>query len=175
MFFLGHNYKYIEIFYYICGMKESFVLKCSETLKDFKCLLSRYREVKSDTNLYKMFMTRNRNPLWDLSNSAELRTGLKSKKVIESGVKGVEDHFIQRSKAMKNIFFELDKSPEMDVEGFIGLLRKYSSTVELTKDEHGRVTGLSRSRDVLNYQLYTELEIEVDGLQELLIENNIPF
>lgn len=156
-------------------MKESFVLKCDETLKDFKCLLSRYREVKSDTKLYKMFMTRNRNPLWDLSNSAELRTGLKSKKVIESGGKGVEDHFIQRSKAMKNIFFELDKNPDMDVNGFISLLRKYSSTVELTKEEHGRVTGLSRSRDVLNYQLYTELGIEVDGLQELLIENNIPF
>ena len=87
-------------------MKENFRIKCDETLKDFKCLLSRYREVKDDVKLFKMFMTRNRNPLWDLSNSSELRTGLKSKKVIESKNKGVEDHFIQRSKAMKNIFFE---------------------------------------------------------------------
>lgn len=156
-------------------MKGNFKIKCEETLKDFKCLLPRYREVRSDVNLYKMFMTRNRNPLWDLSNSTELRTGLKSKKVIESKTKGVDDHFIQRSKAMKNIFFELDNNPDMTNEEFIRILKKYSSTVELTKEEHGKVTGLSRTRDVLNYQLYTELGIEVDGLQNLLIENNIPF
>jgi hypothetical protein len=156
-------------------MKENFKIKCEETLKDFKCLLPRYREVRNDVNLYKMFMTRNRNPLWDLSNSTELRTGLKSKKVIESKTKGVDDHFIQRSKAMKNIFFELDNNPDMTNEEFIRILKKYSSTVELTKEEHGKVTGLSRTRDVLNYQLYTELGIEVDGLQNLLIENNIPF
>ena len=156
-------------------MKGNFKIKCEETLKDFKCLLPRYREVRNDVNLYKMFMTRNRNPLWDLSNSTELRTGLKSKKVIESKTKGVDDHFIQRSKAMKNIFFELDNNPDMTNEEFIRVLKKYSSTVELTKEEHGKVTGLSRTRDVLNYQLYTELGIEVDGLQNLLIENNIPF
>lgn len=156
-------------------MKENFKLKCEETLKDFKCLLLRYREVKNDVKLFKMFMTRNRNPLWDLSNSSELRTGLKSKRVIESNVKGVDDHFIQRSKAMKNIFFELDNNPDMDVNDFIKVLKKYSSTVELTKEEHGKVTGLSRTRDVLNYQLYTELGIEVEGLHGIMIENNIPF
>ena len=111
-------------------MKENFKIKCEETLKDFKCLLPRYREVRNDVNLYKMFMTRNRNPLWDLSNSTELRTGLKSKKVIESKTKGVDDHFIQRSKAMKNIFFELDNNPDMTNEEFIRVLKKYSSTVE---------------------------------------------
>ena len=156
-------------------MKENFKLKCEETLKDFKCLLLRYREVKNDVKLFKMFMTRNRNPLWDLSNSSELRTGLKSKRVIESKTKGVDDHFIQRSKAMKNIFFELDNHPDMTVDEFIKVLKKYSSTVELTKEEHGKVTGLSRTRDVLNYQLYSELDIEVDGLQRIMIENNIPF
>lgn len=156
-------------------MKENFKLKCEETLKDFKCLLPRYREVKNDVNLFKMFMSRNRNPLWDLSNSSELRTGLKSKRVIESNVKGVDDHFIQRTKAMKNIFFELNNNPDMDLDSFIMLLKKYSSTVELTKDEHGRVTGLSRSRDVLNYQLYNELGIQVDGLDILMIEHNIIF
>lgn len=156
-------------------MKENFRLKCNETLKDFKCLLSRYQEVKDDVKLFKMFMTRNRNPLWDLSNSVELRTGLKSKRVIESNTKGVEDHFIQRSKAMKNIFFELNNNPNMELDSFITLLKKYSSTVELTKEEHGRVTGLSRTRDVLNYQLYSELGIEVEGLEKLMIENNIPF
>lgn len=156
-------------------MKENFKLKCEETLKDFKCLLPRYREVKNDVNLFKMFMSRNRNPLWDLSNSSELRTGLKSKRVIESNVKGVDDHFIQRTKAMKNIFFELNNKPDMDLDSFIMLLKKYSSTVELTKDEHSRVTGLSRSRDVLNYQLYNELGIQVEGLDILMIEHNIIF
>lgn len=156
-------------------MKENFRLKCDETLKDFKCLLVRYREVKDNVKLFKMFMTRNRNPLWDLSNSTELRTGLKSRQVIDANVKGVDDHFIQRSKAMKNIFFELNNNPDMDLDSFIVLLKKYSSTVELTKEEHGKVTGLSRSRDVLNYQLYSELGIVVEGLENHMIENNIPF
>lgn len=156
-------------------MKENFKVKCNETLKDFKCLLPRYREVKNDVKLFKMFMTRNRNPLWDLSSSSELKTGLKSNRVIDSSEKGVDDHFIQRSKAMKNIFYELNNTPDMDLESFISLLKKYSSTVELTKEEHNKITGISRTRDVLNYQLYSELGIEIEGLEEYMIENNILF
>lgn len=156
-------------------MKENFKLKCNETLKDFKCLLPRYREVKNNVKLFKMFMTRNRNPLWDLSNSSELKTGLKSNKVIESLVKGVDDHFIQRSKAMKNIFYELELNPEMDLNTFINLLKRYSSTVELTKEEHNKITGISRTRDVLNYQLYSELGIEIEGLDQYMITHNILF
>ena len=43
--------------------------KINETLKDFKALLPRYREVKSDVKLFQLFMSRNRNPLWDLSGN----------------------------------------------------------------------------------------------------------
>ena len=149
--------------------------KIDETLKDFKALLPRYREVKGNANLFQLFMSRNRNPLWDLSGNKIFKTGLKSRMFLESNTKGVEDHFIQRTKSMKIVFHKLDENPDMSVEEFTNLIIAYSSTITLTKEEHGKVTGLSRTRDVLNYQLYTELGIEVDGLQNLLIENNIPF
>ena len=116
-------------------MKKNFILKAEETLKDFKCLLERYREVKNNDELLKMFMNRNRNPIWDLSNSSELRTGLKSRLLIESKSKGVDDHFIQRVKAMRLIFSELDDNPNMTTEQFIRILKKYSSTVKITKEE----------------------------------------
>jgi len=154
-------------------MKENFKLKCVETFKDFKCLLTRYREVKEDEKLYKMFMTRNRNPLWDLSNSPYLRTGLKSTKVIESGIKGVDDHFIQRSKAMKWIFFELNNNPDMGLEQFIELLKTYSSTVELTKEEHTKVTIFTKNKNVLNYEVYSKIGIIIEGLDEFVSRHTI--
>jgi hypothetical protein len=160
-------------------MSDKFKLKCSETLKDFKCLLGRYNEVKSDPELYKMFMSRNRNPIWDLSQSAYFRTGLSSKKfketVKDDKSKYADDHYIQRSKAMKIIFYELLNNPNISTDEFINLLKKYSSTVRLTKDEHTRVSSLAKSRDVFNYQIYSELNIEVEGIEKLLIENNILF
>ena len=42
------------------------MLKIGETLKDFKCLLPRFDEVKNDRVLLREFCMRNRNPIWDL-------------------------------------------------------------------------------------------------------------
>ena len=52
--------------------------KTDETLKDFKTLMIRYREVKGDDEKLKSFLTRNRNPLWDLTNCKYFKTGLMS-------------------------------------------------------------------------------------------------
>jgi hypothetical protein len=43
------------------------MLKIEETLKDFKCLVPRFNEVKEDKVLLKEFCMRNRNPIWDLT------------------------------------------------------------------------------------------------------------
>ena len=149
--------------------------KILETLKDFKALLPRYREVKGDAKLFQLFMSRNRNPLWDLSNNKIFKTGLKSGAFLESYEKGVEDHFIQRTKSMKIVFHKLDENPDMSVEEFTKLIMAYSSTITLTKEEHSKVTSFAKNNDMLNYQVYNLVGIEVVGLSEFMIERNILF
>jgi hypothetical protein len=150
--------------------------KIDETLKDFKALLPRYREVKGNAKLFQLFMSRNRNPLWDLSGNKIFKTGLKSRTFLETNTKGgVEDHFIQRTKSMKIVFHKLDENPDMNVEEFTNLIIAYSSTVTLTKEEHNTVTTFAKNNDMLNYQAYNVLGIEVVGLSEFMIERNILF
>ena len=137
-----------------------------ETLKDFKCLLIRYREVKNDELLLKEFCSRNRNPLFDITTINYFRTGLKSKGLIENGGEFTHEHFIPRVKSVEIIFGELDRNPDMNVETFIYLIKKYSSTILLTKEEHKRITLLTKGTGVMNYLVYGQAGIEVPGLEE---------
>lgn len=143
--------------------------KIEETLKDFKCLLPRFNEVKNNRVLLKDFCSRNRNPIWDLTDIKFFKTGLKSEKLIQSGEKGKDDHYIQRSLCMKIIFGKLSEKPDMSVEEFIGLLKIYSSTVQLTKDEHKTVTIQTRYTDMMNYMVYHKVGIKVNGLMDVII------
>lgn len=144
------------------------LLKIEETLKDFKCLLSRYNEVKDDVVLLREFCSRNRNPIWDLTNIKYFKTGLKSEGLIQSGEKGKDDHYIQRSLCMEIIFKKLSENPDIDVKGFIELLRIYSSTVQLTKKEHIDITLYTKKTDVMNYMVYDKVGIKVEGLMDII-------
>jgi hypothetical protein len=140
-----------------------------ETLKDFKCLLVRYEEVKEDELLLKEFCSRNRNPIFDITNIKYFQTGLKSKGLIENGGEFTNEHFIPRVKSVEIIFGELYKNPDMDVDTFISLIKKYSSTILLRKDEHKRITILAKGKDIMNYLMYEEAGIEVPGLEEYIL------
>jgi hypothetical protein len=108
-----------------------------ETLEDFKALLPRYRSLKDDETKSKQFFVRNRNPVWDITNCKFFKTGLMSEDAKDLPLTQlVDDHYIQRSKAMKFIFSELDRDENMTVEKFISILKKYCSTVKLSKEEH---------------------------------------
>jgi hypothetical protein len=137
-----------------------------ETLKDFKCLLVRYREVRDNDLLLKDFFSRNRNPLWDITSIKYFQTGLKSKGLMENGGVAVNEHYIQRVKSMEIIFEELNRNPDMDVEVFISLIKKYASTISITKEEHKRITLLTKGTGVMNYLMYEKAGIEVPGLME---------
>jgi hypothetical protein len=150
------------------GITKLKMMKIGETLKDFKCLIPRFNEVKNNRVLLKEFCSRNRNPIWDLTDINYFKTGLKSDGLIESGGKGKDDHYIQRSMCMEIIFRKLDENPDMSVEGFIDLLRVYSSTVQLTEKEHKDVTLYTRNTDLLNYMVYDKVGINVRGLQEII-------
>jgi len=144
------------------------LLKIGETLKDFKCLIPRFNEVKDDKELLREFCSRNRNPIWDLTNIKYFKTGLKSEGLIKSGEIGKDDHYIQRSLCMEIIFKELNDNPDMNVDEFIELLRKYSSTVQLTEEEHKKITLYTRNTDIMNYMAYGDVGITVKGLKEII-------
>ena len=143
----------------------------SETLEDFKALIPRYRKIKNDEIKSKSFFVRNRNPIWDISKAVYFKTGLISDSVRKNpDEKYVDDHFIQRSRAMKFIFNELDKNEKMTVQEFIPCLKKYCSTVRLSKYEHQKVTNFANDNpSFLNYEIYNKCNIEVKGLSELIL------
>lgn len=140
-----------------------------ETLKDFKCLLVRYRDCRGNADLVKEFCSRNRNPLFDITNIQYFQTGLKSKGLIENGGTPVNEHYIPRVKSTEIIFEELYRNPDMGVEVFTYLIKKYVSTISLTKDEHKRITLLTKGKDVMNYVMYEQAGIEVPGLEEYIL------
>ena len=153
-------------------MKENHRLKVEETMKDFRCLLQRYSELKNDSEKLKLFFTRNRNPIWDITNTNFFKTGLKSEKCKNLQNKDlVDDHFIQRSKSLKFIFEEMEKNENMDLDTFILLVKKYCSTVKLTKEEHVTVTQFAKKNPTyLNYETYLACGIKVEGLSDFILK-----
>ncbi len=145
--------------------------KIEETLEDFKVLLTRYRSIKGNETKLRQFYTRNRNPIWDVTNCNYFKTGLMSEDSKKTSRKNqVNDHYIQRTKAMRFIFSELDKDEDMNVDRFIELLKKYCSTVVLSKDEHSMVTALAKKNSTyLNYESYLACKIQVEGLSDLML------
>lgn len=142
------------------------ILLIEETLKDFKCLIPRYCEVRDNELLFKSFCSRNRNPLWDITNISYFKTGLMSESAKTSTEKLCDDHFVQRKLSMKLIMDSLVKSPNMSVEEFIKLIKKYSSTVKITRDEHTLVSQKTKNNDQYNFKVYEELGIIINGLDE---------
>lgn len=142
-----------------------------ETLEDFKVLLARYRSIKGDENKLRQFFVRNRNPIWDITNCKFFKTGLMSESAKNMTLTQlVDDHFIQRSKAMRFIFSELDKDENMGLDRFIELLKKYCSTVKLSKEEHSKVTLVAKQNPTyLNYESYLACKIQIDGLSDLML------
>ena len=70
---------------------------------------------------------------------------------------------------MKLFFDLLIQNPNMDVNQFVDFMKKYVSTVGLTKDEHMKVTMLAKNNDEYNFNLYTECDIIIDGMDKFVI------
>jgi hypothetical protein len=83
----------------------------------------------------------------------------------------VDDHYIQRSIGLKFVFAELKKDPNMSLEMFISIVKKYSSTVKLSKEEHAKVTSFANKNPTyLNYETYLTCGIKVDGLSDIILK-----
>lgn len=147
-------------------------MNAEETKEDFKALLPRYIQIKNNEDKLKLFFVRNRNPLWDLTNCKFFKTGLLSEGAKLLNKKElVDDHYIQRSKGIKFIFSELEKDSNMSTETFILLVKKYSSTVKLSKEEHAKVTSFAKKNPTyLNYETYLACGIKVEGLSDIILK-----
>lgn len=149
--------------------------RVEETLKDFKCLIPRYLECKTSPKKLKSFCTRNRNPLWDLTNLKYFSTGLKS---IGSNSTNPEaqisrEHYIQRSLAMGLIFDELVKNPKMKSKEFLSLIKKYGSTVEVLREEHKTISKITKNTGIFNFRIYKSIGIDIPGLDKYLTSQGI--
>jgi hypothetical protein len=142
------------------------LVKVEETLKDFICLVPRYLEVKDNPVLYDMFLSRNRNPLFDLTLNKFWETGLSSNGFKSGQGKKVKDHYIPRKLAMGFIMRELSLNPNISLEEFIVLCKKYASTINLTEEEHKLVTQKAKKTGKPNYEFYESCGIVVEGLIE---------
>lgn len=170
------NYiKRVESLPIIDGITEKAMLNIHETFECYKDLLVRYNQVKDDPKALKRFLKLNRNPIFDITGSKYFHTGLMSKSATKcEKCDQSRDHFIQRTKALKYIFRDLDKNPNMTLEQFIALVKKYCSTVTLTKEEHRRVTVYGRKHnDMTNVKIYKKLGIKVTGLGQWCKENYV--
>jgi hypothetical protein len=149
------------------------VIKISETLEDFKALLPRYRKCKEDEtgDLLHKFCSRNRNPIFDLTSIEYFSSNLMSENAKgEDKKKLVLDHYIQRTKAVKLIFQELDIRENLTFDDFVSLLKRYCSTVLLTKEEHTKVTVFAKKRpSCFNYEIYPDCGVLVNGLSEHIL------
>lgn len=159
----------------IDGITDKAMLNIHETLECYRGLLARYEEVKNDPKAVKRFFKLNRNPLFDITGSKYFQTGLMSQSAMKcEKCDQSRDHFIQRTKALKYIFRDLSKNPNMSLETFITMVEKYCSTVTLTKDEHRSVTVYGRKhKELTNVKIYKKLGIKVPGLGEWCKNNHV--
>lgn len=148
-------------------LSESQIPKINLTLDIFKCQIELYNSIKTDPNKLDAFFSLNRNPLFDLTGISYFRTGLESDGVIAGG-KPVHDHFIQRKQAMKILFDKLSKNKDMTLDEFIVFLVEYGSTVAITKEEHQVVTMRAKNTTDLNYELYKQCGIVIEGLDKMI-------
>jgi hypothetical protein len=151
-------------------MSEKLYTHIKENLIIFKELLPLHNKKNHDER--HRFYRSLRSLIFDITTYNFFKTGLMSENTKLKGENTVEDHYYQRTKAVKKIFSELVKNLEMDIETFISLLIRYCSTVTLTKEEHDRVGKFIRKNKThLNYQVYNEHGIIVEGLPELIKKN----
>lgn len=160
------SYQVVDGKIQINGISDIQMNKFEESLICYKELIDRFSEIKHDRKQLKVFLSLNRNPLFDLTGTKKFKTGLMSQGAnINPVLMTSNDHFIQRTKGLEYILKEIEKNPAMEVVEYISLVIKYCSTVVLTKEEHKKVNSYARRNpELTNVKIYRKLGIKIPGL-----------
>jgi hypothetical protein len=64
---------------------------------------------------------------------------------------------------------ELSNNPEISLNDFVLLCKKYASTVSLSEDEHSLITIRAKNTGKCNYEFYSECGIIIEGMDDLVV------
>ena len=55
----------------------------------------------------------------------------------------------------------------MSVDEFKELLKRFASTIQVTKDEHKEITKFTKNTDIVNFRVYKKVGVKVKGLSNI--------
>jgi hypothetical protein len=161
-------------------LNEKQLFKLNETLKNFKCLIPRYLEVKDSFDTLYNFCTEFRSPLWDykIFKTELVSEGVKNGKILNKSlpkdkkIKFTDEHIISRTLAVRVIFDELIKNPNMTLDEFIDLMWKYNVTIKITVTEHKLVPILKNVFYKKTINIYKDKGTIVPGLEKYMVHSD---
>jgi ribosomal protein S18 len=141
---------------------ESQIFRMKELYEDYKFFKGRYIQVMDDKRKFNRFCNTYRSPIFDLQF---LKTGLISEaaKLVPKN-ETTADHYFNRKLSTKLVYDEMLKYPTF--EEFILILKKYGSTIIITKEEHSRFKKDAQGMYLKTYRDYEDRGIDVPGLKE---------
>lgn len=148
------------------GITDKNMQKIIMSFQMLKQMIPYYILFKDNVEYDNMFRSLSRNPLFDITGNKYFSTGLISSKASKCDkCETSKDHILQRTKALKIIFDLLVKNPDMNVLEYIQFLKRYCSTVILTRDEHNLVNVVSKKYPQWsNRKIYNKLKIKIPGI-----------
>jgi hypothetical protein len=161
-------------------LTENKMAQVAQSLEIYKRLVPMWKKIKNSGNLQdkKRFLSLNRNPLFDMTGVKYFKTGLISseckKSLKDCNCKQTNDHLIQRSKSLEYVFNEVASNPDMTPRQYVRVIRRYCSTVLLTREEHALVTTFTKNnKSYTNASVYSKLGIKIPGLDKWVRKNKL--
>jgi hypothetical protein len=140
------------------------IWKMNELYELYKVTLLRYLVIKDDEDKLNNFCSIFRSPIFDLSF---LKTRLISEaaKLVPYNMRA-KDHYYNRTLSSKFIFRDMDLNRDMTFEEFVVMIKKYGSTIIITKEEHARFKKDAQGMYLKTYRDYEDRGVDVPGLRE---------
>jgi hypothetical protein len=162
------------------SLTETKMKQVEQSLEIYKRLVPIWKRLRtngSDKDK-KRFLSLNRNPLFDMTGVSYFKTGLMSneckRNLKDCDCKKTHDHLIQRTKALEYVFNEISSNSDMTPRQYVRVIRRYCSTVLLTREEHNLVTSFTKNNpSYTNASIYSSLGIKIPGLDKWVRKNKI--
>jgi hypothetical protein len=143
---------------------ETQLWKMRKLFKYFKSLVSDYLDDRNNEKDLSFFCNTFRSPIFDLQF---LKTGLISEaaKLVPYNMRA-KDHYYNRKLSIHLIFEQVVNNIDMTFEEFVVILKRYGSTIIITKEEHARFKKDVQGMYLKTYRDYEDRGVDVPGLRE---------